>query len=969
MSQDTNQRIRMSLISSFYEVCKILGKEIIEEDLMTIYDTFLESEDLNEKKTAVRNLPKILGSKTVGEGTADTLGYYGFTNTFVAEFDFKKDTNDPDSSSFSFRYCDSSCPSDDSNAIYKMKLSDQRYSSTQDMSWDFKLIYSDNKLQFYSGANTLLYTYTVNFKEQFGEPGAYIGYTSYLKTSKRQLKLSGFICEDDYDMAQMHGLFLLNGQTSSTVSLTPTQHCTYLDSFKNNLGQDLPVLKLGIWTYNLHWYLSGASNFTTNIVRDETYHQIDFTAGTTCGKHYFRVEDMEYGHGKSDNTYYYIVPGTFNNLTLQDVASNQIVKDETAENTYYLRTGPSKGNYRLSSNLTISYKFKHTDNWGCQPVINDTDSETLLLKTLLSLVTPRGALLSMTNNEDHTVVTFNIKPNQIGVYQIPASKYLTTSYKFEVKKGEIDASKSYCTLSGYSSSPTLTEGKIVSYVCYIMDVNGLEITAEEFKEDYSDYLLNCGLERTSPLPTTYTPTQEIVENRFNCKYTIDAVGQFAFTSMLYSLNGQTTIPPKINTFTSAPNSYSLANANVYDPTNKLWVSFGSTFLYKTDSKGFLTAVDLTDSSNLILMSSFKKLPENFDVSTISAVLTSSHDSEFVFKTLKTKIIEIDGAQYVGVYTNDEDSTDNTVLKSSFLYTIKFYLSEEQASVNMRYVFEKPATNGGRTTCFHDLQESKTEVSFESVNLEVGGSETLLGTLTLKTTDGNLYNYDIGVSKITLKLKNGNGLNYRLVPSGILGVYNVYANATSEFDSYIDINVNSKSVKSVKAVASNPKACSLEFSNSDSFNSVAGSTYVHYYEYNGKLTDDDTLSFNFNLYDENKNKVANAVFGQNNTYISSPELENSEDYYKVTYDSKNGYYTFEDKLDTLDGIYEWVFETPACNQKYIVIYDRSKYVSVNLANSYFQIVKSELEIDETGYVDVFLMDRKNRTVGQVSGISK
>ena len=61
LSQDTNQRIRMSLISSFYEVCKILGKEIIEEDLMTIYDTFLESEDLNEKKIAVRNLPKILG--------------------------------------------------------------------------------------------------------------------------------------------------------------------------------------------------------------------------------------------------------------------------------------------------------------------------------------------------------------------------------------------------------------------------------------------------------------------------------------------------------------------------------------------------------------------------------------------------------------------------------------------------------------------------------------------------------------------------------------------------------------------------------------------------------------------------------------------------------------------------------------------------------------------------------------------
>ena len=906
-------------------------------------------------------------SKTVGEGSADTIGYYGFTNSYVAEFDFKKDTNDPDASSFSFRYCDSSCSSDDVNAIYKAKLSDQRYSSTVNMSWDFKLIYSDNKLQFYSGANTLLYTYTVNLWNIFGEPGAYIGHTAYLKTSKRTLKFSGFVCEDDYDMAKMHGLFLFNGEKTSTVSLTPTQHCTYLDSFKNVLGQDLPVLKLGIWTYDLHWYLSGASNFTSNVIRDETYHQIDFTAGTSCGKHYFRVEDVKYGHGSSDNTYYYIFPGAFNNLTLQDVAINLIEKDETEANTYFLKTGPHKGYYRLSSDLTISFNFKHTDNWGCQPVINDTDSETLLSKTALSLVTPRGAVLSMKNNDEHTVVTLNIKPSQIGVYQIPTSKYLTNSYKFEVKKGEIDVTKSYCTLSGYSSSPTLIQGKDVSYVCVLKDVNGLEITAKEFDEDYEDYFFLCGLERTSPLKSSYNPNQETVDNRFHCKYSINAVGQFAFNSYIYTVDGKTTIPPKINTFTSAPSSYSLVNANVYDPTNKQWVSFDSTFLYKADSKGFLTALDLTDDSNLILMSTFKTFPENFDVSAISAVLTSSHDDTFVFKTLKTKIIEIDGVQYVGVYTKDEDSTDNTVLKSSFVYTIKFYLNKEQKNVYMRYVFEKPTTNGGITTCFHDLKESKTEVSFNSVNLEVGANEVLLGTLTLKTSDDYLYNYDIGTSKISLKLQSGSGFNYRLVSSGILGIYNIYANATLEFDSYIDISVNSQVAKSVKAEASKPKACSLEFSNSDSFNSIAGSTYIHYYEYVGKLTDDDKLSFNFNLQDESGNNVVNSIFDKNNTYISCPQLEDSSDYYSVNYDSKNNYYTFEDKIDTLDGVYEWVIETPACSQKYIIRYDRSNYVTVSQAASYFQIVKSELEVAETGYVDVYLRDKKNRTVGQVSGI--
>ena len=69
LAQDSTPKIRMSLIASFYDICKILGKKIIEEDLMIIYDTFLESEDLSEKNIAVRNLPKILGlvSKEVKE--------------------------------------------------------------------------------------------------------------------------------------------------------------------------------------------------------------------------------------------------------------------------------------------------------------------------------------------------------------------------------------------------------------------------------------------------------------------------------------------------------------------------------------------------------------------------------------------------------------------------------------------------------------------------------------------------------------------------------------------------------------------------------------------------------------------------------------------------------------------------------------------------------------------------------------
>ena len=47
-------------MSSFYEICKIVGQENIEIDLLQYYDIFLESEDIKEKNIAIRNLPKIL---------------------------------------------------------------------------------------------------------------------------------------------------------------------------------------------------------------------------------------------------------------------------------------------------------------------------------------------------------------------------------------------------------------------------------------------------------------------------------------------------------------------------------------------------------------------------------------------------------------------------------------------------------------------------------------------------------------------------------------------------------------------------------------------------------------------------------------------------------------------------------------------------------------------------------------------
>ena len=60
LCNESSPKVRKSILSSFYEICKIVGQENIEIDLLQYYDIFLESEDLKEKNIAIRNLPKIL---------------------------------------------------------------------------------------------------------------------------------------------------------------------------------------------------------------------------------------------------------------------------------------------------------------------------------------------------------------------------------------------------------------------------------------------------------------------------------------------------------------------------------------------------------------------------------------------------------------------------------------------------------------------------------------------------------------------------------------------------------------------------------------------------------------------------------------------------------------------------------------------------------------------------------------------
>ena len=61
LCNDETFNVRSSIINSFYEICKILGKEITQNDLMPLYDKFLKYEEFSYTKIlAEKNLPKIL---------------------------------------------------------------------------------------------------------------------------------------------------------------------------------------------------------------------------------------------------------------------------------------------------------------------------------------------------------------------------------------------------------------------------------------------------------------------------------------------------------------------------------------------------------------------------------------------------------------------------------------------------------------------------------------------------------------------------------------------------------------------------------------------------------------------------------------------------------------------------------------------------------------------------------------------
>ena len=142
----------------------------------------------------------ISGSKVSSSSLQfNDIGYNNFINALIIEFDFVKDTNDPDSNSFSIRYCSSTCgSSSDNNAFGKKKLGNQKFQIGQKNEWDFRFLYQNKNIYVYSGPNTILYSSKYDLESTLDTNIAYVGFTGFMESNRGEINLMGtFICEDN----------------------------------------------------------------------------------------------------------------------------------------------------------------------------------------------------------------------------------------------------------------------------------------------------------------------------------------------------------------------------------------------------------------------------------------------------------------------------------------------------------------------------------------------------------------------------------------------------------------------------------------------------------------------------------------------------------------------------------------------------------------------------------------------------
>ena len=906
--------------------------------------------------------------------TSDYIGYYGFTKSYIIEFDFNKNRNDPDDSSFSFKYCDSECSNDDANSLRSGKLNSQRFDPTKNMNWDFRLIYVDKKLSLYSGPNELIFSYSVDLYNELQSNTAYIGFTGYMRGNRRELNVLGtFVCEDNFDISKMSGKFYVNDKELDTYTYKAGETVQYLFSFINNKGQVIPhCFKQGIWTYSFSLSLDCQASNLQIRMKDEYSLFLSMNACNVLGEH--KIGISESSHGVGPEKTYTIVGGALNKINLighDGVVGNLGTDTELSNGVRTLIYGSSDKVFPLKSgSLTITLDFDLLDSFGNYADVGDSSSQ-MLSTAGFSLAVANSATLSMKKLNGHYQLIITI--SKTGDYQIVKNGYMSETIKFSVIVGGVSTDNSYCTIEEYTATPTLKQGETVNYKCYFKDGKGNLININTFIS-LEEYDFSCQTKRTSPTSKTYTNTPKNSGDYYSCPFTISEPGVYQFYGYLTpkGKTTKTTVKAKINIFYVSSTSFSLNGAKIFNYYTKKWVNMNEEIQYRNDAKGKLTSLDLIDSQG-VLISKYKAYPEDFDASRIKVEVYSPHDYEYSFGKFEAQVYTDGGKQYIGIFNEKRTPSDNIIRRSSFEYHLKITYNKEDGTVEEKLVILKYHVDtlkiSSYTTCFHDLDISKTNIDMASdLNLIIN-SEEKIATIELRTGDYNLYNYDIGKSNIKIELESSGSMSYRIVPLSIAGTYEVYVTLKKAYNGRIRLLIKGQIVRYGGTYAGEAEACYLKFKEPELFNHTGTEFKEHYYEYLGDFPEGGNFEYFFTIYDRNWNLLTRPDYFSNFADIYSHQFGNDVTKFSIGYNTAEKAFYFRDKLDFESKIYTWIFfmRDGTCNNKYYITYDQSRIItSVSISYSYYKLLYNNLNINEYAYVDVFLKDGNNAFMGITDG---
>ena len=950
---------------------KVLIEPRFEIHLKAVYDAIIPVENKGEQKvygfTMVisrdKNTVTSYEHFAVNGHLYDTqivdIGYNNFRNALIIEFDFEKDKNDPDYSSYSIRYCGSSCNSDDSNAFVKGSISNQKYNPGKKNNWDFRFLYKDKTIYLLSGTVQICKA-SFDLERTLGTNIANVGFTGFVASTRHDLNIVGsFICEDNYLMSKMKGWFYEGGRTYSERNYEPDKRIEYAFNFINNQGKKVPhTYGHNIWSYS--FYITQDCDKTRHYAirkTDDYTLLLNIQSCKTAGRHSINInEDLK---GSAPVSYYTVVPGPLKKINLighDGAIGNLPLKND--KNFFFLNFGRgNSGDFFYQNNLQIVLDFSFVDAYG-NVVSHSNPASLFTLKKVnangsTSNVNDKILKITMVrkgNNYQMTLVA-----NQIGTFQIDRNGYMERPIRFKIIPDEPNTSKSYCTLVGYASNPTVKVGAKFTYTCYLIDSFGNSITLETFTPN-SQYDFTCQVDKTWPNSAKINPkviAGRSTDNFYTCEYTASIIGDFAINGYLSLKKNRalTRISSKINQFYVRGYANTYIIKKIYNLSTNKWIDINNAqntkIQYKADSSGLITALDFAEADGSILISQYVNYPNDFKITDVTAELSNGHDTKFGFVQPTVKIVSMGGKSYIGIYQYDTSKTGKVVMKSSYEYTLKFkYMNKNEKSAGLQFIPNvKPYT-----TCFHPLDLKKTEINIANiVNLSVGQAEKKIGSIILKTTDNLLYNYNIGANNILFQLEINVNIKFRIVPLAIEGTYDVYVKADQGYQGDAKILINKQHIKSIRLQSGPPEACHISWLDGKSFKLTKTKNKEYYYDYIGNFIE-------YKLLDKYGNVINDADYYKKYNDISSEQYGTNKKYFTIDYNAKGVSYKFRDNIPYEPKTRGWVFtlRERTCNKR--------GGPPVKLENSYFKIINTQIDLNKEAYVEVIYKDIKNQLLG-------